>query len=65
MSTPLKVVSLIALLLTIVPGIVLWMGGLSLDIVKICALIGTIGWFAATPLWMGRALPIDAAEVEI
>ena len=33
--------------------------------VKWAALIGTIAWFVATPLWMGRNLKPDATEVEI
>ena len=36
-----------------------------LDSVKWAALAGTVGWFAFTPLWMSREVPIDAAEVEI
>jgi hypothetical protein len=40
-------------------------GLIGLDTVKMAALIGTIGWFAATPMWMSRKLDVDAAEVEI
>ena len=29
------------------------------------SLAATVAWFATTPFWMGRELPIDAAEVEI
>ena len=60
-----KVVSLIALGLVIVPCVMHFMGMIGLDAVKLAALVGTIGWFAATPMWMSRELPVDASEVEI
>lgn len=60
-----KTVSLIALLATIVPSALLFLGVVDHQAVKWIALGGTIAWFIATPFWMGRELPIDAAEVEI
>ena len=60
-----KIVSLVALAATIVPCLLYFGGIIGLDAVKLTALIGTIAWFIATPMWMGRELPIDAAEVEI
>lgn len=60
-----KVISSMALGLVIVPCVMHWMGVAELETVKLAALIGTIGWFAATPIWMSRELPVDAGEVEI
>lgn len=60
-----KVASLVTLCLVIVPCILLFMGMIGLDAVKAAALVGTIGWFIATPMWMSRDLPVDASEVEI
>ena len=60
-----KFVSLISLGLVIVPCLLFFAGSLGLDTTKLLALIGTIAWFASTPLWMSRKLPVDAAEVEI
>lgn len=60
-----KIASLIALSLVIVPCLLYFNGAIGLDAVKWTALAGTIGWFIATPMWMSRKLPIDAAEVEI
>ncbi len=60
-----RVVSLIALAATIVPCLLYLAGAVGHDAVKWAALAGTIVWFIATPMWMGRELPIDAAEVEI
>ncbi len=60
-----KIVSLVALAATIVPCLLYFGGMMSHDAVKLAALIGTIVWFIATPLWMSRELPVDAAEVEI
>lgn len=58
-------ISLLCLTAVVLPCILYFLGSISLDTVKWAALVGTIGWFAATPFWMGRQRPIDAAEVEI
>jgi len=60
-----KIVSLITFGLIIVPCLLLFAGLIGIDLVKWLALLGTIGWFLATPIWMSRELPIDASEVEI
>jgi hypothetical protein len=65
MNSVAKIVSLITLSLVIVPCLLLFAGVIELDAVKWTAFAGTIGWFIATPLWMSRKLPVDAAEVEI
>ncbi len=65
MNTSAKIVSLIALSAVIIPCLLFFIGMIGLDAVKWAALAGTIGWFVATPIWMSRELPKDAAEVEI
>ncbi len=65
MKSPLKLVSLLALLATIVPSVLFFMGMIGHEAVKWITLAGTIVWFIATPLWMGRELPLGADEVEI
>ena len=65
METPAKIISLIALVATVVPSLLYFSGAVTHDVVKLVALIGTIVWFIATPIWIGRTLPIDAGEVEI
>lgn len=65
MNKSARAVSLIALVATIVPSMLFFLGILSHDVVKWTALAGTVFWFVSTPVWMGRELPIDAAEVEI
>jgi hypothetical protein len=60
-----KLASLMALSLVIVPCLLYFNGTINLDAVKWTALAGTVGWFTATPLWMSRELPVDATEVEI
>ena len=65
MKTPAQIVSLVALAATIVPSLLYFTGTLEHDAVKWTALAGTAVWFIATPLWMGRELPVDATEVEI
>ena len=60
-----KIISLITLSLVIVPCLMYFIGVIGLDTVKWAALVGTRGWFIATPLWMSRELPVDANQVEI
>ncbi|MCO6046438.1 hypothetical protein NG895_21275 [Aeoliella sp. ICT_H6.2] len=62
---PLKIVSLAALAVTIVPSLLYLGGVLSHDVVLWMAIIGTVCWFATTPLWMDRTPQVDDAEVEI
>lgn len=59
------VVSLLALGATIISCLLFSAGAVGHDVVKWTALAGTILWFIATPIWMGRELAIDATEVEI
>lgn len=65
MNSVAKIVSLISLCFVVIPCLLYFAGAISLDTVKLAALVGTIGWFIATPVWMSRKLPIDAKEVEI
>ncbi len=60
-----KIVSLVALAATIVPSLLYYTGTIDHPAVKWTTLAGTAVWFIATPLWMGRELPVDATEVEI
>lgn len=60
-----KLVSLVALAVTVLPCLLYFAGTISHDVVKWSSLAGTIVWFIATPTWMGRELPIDADQVEI
>jgi len=65
MTTIAKIISLLALMTTIIPSVLLFVGAVDHEAVKWIALGGTIAWFIATPLWMGRELPLDADQVEI
>lgn len=65
MSTPLKAISFVAILLVTVPCVLYFFGALSHDAVLSTALVGTVLWFAATPFWMGREGSVDADQVEI
>ncbi len=65
MRSPAKILSFVGLAATIVPCVLYFTGAIGHDAVKWTALAGTAVWFMATPLWMGRDLPIDAAEVEL
>jgi hypothetical protein len=48
------VVSLVALVGTILPPILFFAGRIDLDSMKSWMLVATVAWFAATPLWMDR-----------
>lgn len=50
----LQVISLAALVATIVPPILFLVGRMSLDQTKWTMLAATLVWFAVTPFWMGR-----------
>ncbi len=47
-------ISLIALLATVLPSMIYCAGGMSLEMVKWIMLLATIVWFAVTPFWMNR-----------
>lgn len=49
-----QLVSVVALAATIVPSAIFLAGHVGLDQVKLVMLLGTVAWFAATPLWMER-----------
>lgn len=54
MSSTTKLVSLVALIVTVAPSLLYFFGILGLDAMKWIALAGTIAWFISTPMWMGR-----------
>lgn len=60
-----KIVSLVALVVTIAPSLLHFLGMLDAEPMKWIALFGTIVWFIATPLWMGREPEVDDMEVDI
>lgn len=60
-----KVLSLIALIASVLPSLMFMAGWMSHEAVMWTTLIGTFLWFLSTPVWMGQDLPVDATEVEI
>lgn len=62
MRVLLQLVSFIALAGVIVPPLLFLMGKLDLDRTKMLMLVATIGWFAITPLWMGRPTQENPGE---
>ncbi len=50
-----QAISFVALAATIIPCVLYFAEILELNTVKSLALLGTIGWFIATPVWMGRS----------
>lgn len=64
MNNPAKIASLITLFLVTVPSLLYFAGAINLEVVKWTALAGTIGWFAATPIWMSRDLPDNPSSVD-
>lgn len=60
-----KILSLVALAITIVPCLLFFFGLLDQETMKWIALAGTIFWFIVTPLWMGREVPGEATRAEI
>ena len=62
MSRLAQLLSMVALLATLLPSTLFLMGYLAHDDVKSVALAGAIVWFLATPFWMGRAEDKDEPE---
>ena len=54
MKIVLKIISLLALLMTVLPSILFLMGSVALEQVKLLMLIATVVWFVVTPLWMWK-----------
>lgn len=54
MSLIAKIVSLVSMLAVSLPCLLLLAGTLDLSTVQGLALLGTFGWFASAPLWMGH-----------
>ncbi len=61
----LKLVSLLALAATILPSVLFLTQTVNHETVLWVAIISTIVWFVATPLWMGSELRPDLDQVEI
>ena len=49
---PIKLLSYLALVLTIVPALLFATGVLSEDTMKLVLLVGTVLWFATAPRWL-------------
>ena len=47
-----RVVSLLALVATILPPTLFLLGRMELEAVKVAMLAGTVLWFASAPVWM-------------
>ena len=54
MRSLLKIVSLIGLLATIVPSLLVFWGVITLDSNKVLMIIGTLLWFSTAPFWMNK-----------
>lgn len=54
MKTVARLVSLIALVGTIVPPVLYFTGAMTLASTQTWMLVATVAWFVATPLWMDR-----------
>lgn len=54
MTKILKIVSYIALLLTVIPSILVFTGTIELETHKLLMLFGTIVWFLTAPFWLNK-----------
>ena len=59
MNVLLKAASALGLALTVVPAVLVFVGGLAWDTHAGLMLAGTVLWFATAPLWMRDAAPDD------
>ncbi len=56
MKVVLRIISVIGLLLTIIPSILVFTGTLEINQHKVLMLIGTVIWFSTAPFWLGKQL---------
>ena len=54
MRIGLQIISLLALIMTVVPSVLFLTGTVELEQVKLLMLISMIVWFAVTPFWMNQ-----------
>ena len=54
MKTTLKLISLIGLVLTLSPSILVFSGSISIDMNKWLMILGAILWFVSAPFWMNK-----------
>jgi hypothetical protein len=54
MKAFLKVLSLIGLLLTMIPPVLVFMGKIELDTTKLLMAIGMFAWFVSAPFWINK-----------
>ena len=54
MRSFLKIISLAALLITIVPSVLVFTGTISLENNKLLMILGTFLWFISAPFWMNK-----------
>lgn len=59
-----KLLSLVALAVTLVPCLLFYIGKMDQATMNGIMLGGTIFWFIVTPMWMGRNLPSNADQVQ-
>jgi hypothetical protein len=50
----LQIVSLIGLLLTMIPPVLIFMGKLDLEETKWLMALGMLAWFASAPFWINK-----------
>lgn len=54
MKTLLKIISLIGLLLTMIPPVLIYMNKIDLETTKLLMAFGMFAWFASAPFWINK-----------
>jgi hypothetical protein len=65
MKSIVKIASVIALVVTVVPSCLNFFGMIEAEPMKWITLAGTIGWFITAPAWIGREPEVDDLEVQV
>jgi len=55
----LKIGSLIGLLLTMTPPILIFLGKIDLDTTKLLMTLGMVAWFSTAPFWINKKVDVD------
>jgi len=54
MKSILKIISLIGLLLTMIPPVLIFMGNIDLEETKSLMTFGMLAWFGSAPFWINK-----------
>lgn len=65
MKVFLKVISLLGLLLTMIPPLLIFLGKIDLETTKLLMTIGMLAWFGSAPFWINKKTKDGRQKTEV